>query len=215
MIAVADIYDWWSRHPTALDVLYDVAFLGREATCRRSAIERLALTPGERVLEIGCGPGNGFPSIRGAIGSTGTLLGVDASRGMVRSARTRVRTRGWENVHVIRADARHPPFPPGAFDAVYAAMSLSAVDDPDRAIVAARTVLRPGGRLVVLDARPFGRWPWRLLNGLIAPIASIATNWAPEVDLVGVLRREFETVEVSTYNAGSIFIALAETEQST
>ena len=88
-------------------------------------------------------------------------------------------------------------------------MALSAVPNPERAIEATTDALRPGGRLVLLDAQPFQGWPWRRLNPLVVPVAEYATNWVPQVDLVAILRREFETVDVTTYNAGSILIARA------
>lgn len=205
-------YDWWSRHPRALDVLYDLAFLGREDVVRGRALETLDVAPGERVLEVGCGTGNSFPAIREKIGRGGALVGLDASRGMVRSARTRIRARAWQNVHAVHGDARRLSFEAGTFDVAYASMSLSAVPDPEQAVEAIRTALRSGGRLVVLDARPFEQWPWRLLNRGIVPLARYATDWVPEVDLVATLRRRFAAVDVSTFNAGSIFIARAERE---
>lgn len=203
------LYDRWSRHPRALELLYFVAFLGRGARFRRRTIEALDPAPGERVLEVGCGNGNGLAALRAGVGADGLLVGLDASRGMVRSARTRIRDRGWRNVHVVRGDARRQPLVPGSFDAAYAAMSLSAVRDPGRAVAATRAALRPGGRLVVLDARPFERWPWRLLTPAVVPLAEYATDWVPRVDLVAALRREFETVEVATCNAGSVLVARA------
>lgn len=207
---MADVYDWWSRHPRALDVLYAFSFMGRERGLRRRSLEALAPARGERVLEIGSGTGRGFEPLRDAVGPNGSVVGVDASRGMVRSARDRVREAGWGNVHVVRADARRLPVPDGTFDAAYAAMSLSAVPDPAAAIAAARRSLRPGGRLVVLDARPFEGWPWRLANLVIVPLSRRLTDWVPEVDLPAALRREFETVEVTGFNAGTIFVARAE-----
>lgn len=208
---VAALYDRWSRHPRVLEGMYDVVLFGRNTALRDRSIETLDVTAGECVLEVGCGYGNSFRALREAVGSDGRLVGLDLSRGMVRSARDRISDSGWRNVEVLRGDARQPPLTPGTFDAAYAAMSLSAVPDPEAAIEAIRTVLRPGGRLVVLDARPFQRWPWRLLNGIVVPVSEYATNWVPEVDLVGVLRREFETVEVSTFNGGSLFVASART----
>lgn len=208
---VGALYDWWSRHSRLLNVLYNVASLGREYEFRQRAIEELELEPGEIVLELGCGYGNSFPAIHRGIGRNGTLVGLDASRGMVQSARNRSRGGKWENVNVIRCDARRLPLADGTFDAAFAAMSLSAVQDPKRAIEATRTAIRPGGKFVVLDAQPFKRWPWRLLNPILTPIAARVTSWEPQVDLVDALRREFETVEVTTFNAGSIFIACAQT----
>lgn len=206
------VYDWWSRHPRALDILYDAAFFGRERAFRQRAIEALHLTPGEYVFEVGCGNGNSFPALREAVGPNGTIVGLDASRGMVRSAHPRIRDAGWQNVHVLWGDARRPPVADEMFDAAYASMSISAISNPERAVESIKTALQPGGRFVVLDAQPFQRWPWRIANPIIVPIAERATNWVPQVDLLAVLRREFETVDVATFNAGSIFIACAQTK---
>jgi demethylmenaquinone methyltransferase/2-methoxy-6-polyprenyl-1,4-benzoquinol methylase len=210
-----DIYDWWSRHPRALGLLYDIAFMGREDAFRGRAIETLDASPGDRVLEVGCGNGNSFPDIRDGVGPDGTVVGLDANRGMVRSARTRITDHDWGNVHAVHGDARRPPVGPETFDAAYASMSLSAVPDPEKAIEATRAALRPEGRLVVLDARPFEGWPLRLANLVTVPLAKYATDWVPRVDLVAALRREFAAVSVSTFNAGSIFVARAEREETT
>lgn len=204
------VYDWWSRHPNALRSLYAVAFVGREATFRRRAVDALDPTPGEQLLELGCGRGNGFPALRSGVGDTGTVVGVDASRGMTEAARERADE--WANVNVVRGDAVRPPVAPGTFDGAYAAMSLSAMPDPAGAVEAAWRSLRPGGRLVVLDAQPFCRLPWRLANPVIEPLAARLTDWVPDVDLPAALRRTFETVDMSTFHGGSILVARAEKE---
>jgi len=207
------VYDRWSRHPRALDGLYWLAFLGREGTFRRRSIEALDLAPGETVLELGCGTGNSFARLRERVGPTGSVVGLDASRGMVDAARQRASRNGWQNVSVVRGDAQQYPVPDGTFDAVYAAMSLSAVPEPERAVGATRRVLRPGGRVVVLDAQPFQSWPWRVLNPLITHFGSWGTEWVPDVDIPRTLAREFDTLDLSTFNDGSIFVARAGTER--
>lgn len=203
------VYDRWSRHPRALAVLYGLAFFGRESTFRKRAVEALDLRSGEFVLEVGCGNGNSVPALRSGVGSSGTVLGLDASGGMTGAARERVTQRGWENVHVVRGDARRLPVADRTLDAAYASMSLSAVSDPGAAIESIRDALRPGGRLVVLDAQPFPELPWRLLNPWIVPVARWATDWVPEVDLPDALGRSFADVSVSTFNGGSILLAVA------
>ena len=129
---------------------------------------------------------------------------------MTRTARDRIRRDRWENVTVLRADARQPPIRERSMDAAYAAMSLSAVANPIQAIRSVRELIRPGGRFVVLDARPFQESPWTLLDRLVEPIARRTTNWVPEIDIVAALRREFENVAVTSYHGGSIVIARAE-----
>jgi len=203
------IYDWWSRHPRALDILYQLAFLGRESVFRQRAMEALDLGAGEVVLEMGCGNGNSFPALRASVGSSGSVLGLDVSSGMTGAARERIRDAAWENVHVVRGDAHRLPVAGRTVDAAYASMSLSAASDPKGAVEAIHDTLRPGGRFVLLDAQPFREWPWQLLNPCILPVARRATEWVPEVDLPDTLRQLFAEVSVSTFNGGSIFVAVA------
>jgi len=205
-----DVYEWWSRHPGALDVLYTVAFLGREREFREESLERLDLDTGERVLEIGCGTGNSLRALRQSVGPDGTVVGLDPSRGMTRVAHDRIRRSQWENASVLQADARHPPIRGQSMDAAYAAMSLSAVANLTKAVQSIKRVLRPSGRFVVLDARPFQDFPWTLLNPVVTPVAKRTTNWVTEIDFVAALRREFERVKVTSYNGGSIVIVRAE-----
>jgi demethylmenaquinone methyltransferase/2-methoxy-6-polyprenyl-1,4-benzoquinol methylase len=202
------VYDWWSRHPRLLDAFYTVVFAGRERSIRRRAVEALDLAPGDRVLELGCGPGNGFAPLRERVGDDGLVVGVDASGGMVRRAAANADEAGWANVHVVRGDATRPPVAAG-FDAVYAAMSLSATPDPLAAVDAAHDALRPGGRLVVLDARPFQHWPLRLLNRLLVPLFRATTDWTPEADLPGGIEARFGEATVSSYTDGTVFVARA------
>lgn len=205
------LYDWWSRHALAQRLLYGVAFFGRESTFRDRGVDALALEPGERVLDVGCGPGTNFARLRERVGPGGTVVGVDYSAGMVRAARDRIDREGWANVHVVRADAARPPVPAERFDAALASMSLSAMPDLPAVLAAARRALRPGGHLSVLDAQPFRSLPWTVLNPFLSVLFSLTTDWNPEVDLPATLREAFPAVEVDTYAGGSLLVATART----
>ncbi|MBB6644900.1 methyltransferase domain-containing protein [Halobellus sp. MBLA0160] len=202
-----ELYDWWSRNTWALRGLYGLVFLGRGRTFRRRSVAALDLKPGDSVLELGCGPGNSFERLRSAVGPDGCVVGVDYSRGMVRRAAERVTEAGWDNVHVIRADATQPGIAEGAFDAAYAAMSLSAMPDPTAAVTAAAASLRPDGRLAVLDARPFQRAPLSLVNPVTNPVFEYLTDWRPEIDIPGAVDAAFEASSVDSYHFGSIYVA--------
>jgi len=205
------VYDWWSRHGRLLDLFYAGVFLGRGDQLRRATVDALALEPGERLLELGCGPGEGLERLRERVGPDGAVVGVDYSPGMVRRARDRVRTAGWSNVGVVRGDATRP-IATDAFDAVYAAMSITATGDADAVARTAREALRPGGRIAVLDARPLQRFPLSALNPPIAAVLRRLTNWYPDADVPGALAAAFGDVDVRAYNAGSLFVATARRE---
>ena len=201
------VYDWWSRRGDLLGRLYDVAFVGRQSLLRARSLGALGLAPGDTVLELGCGDGRSLHRLRTRVGPDGRVVAVDYSAGMVRRARERVREAGWTNVHVLRADAAALPLA-GPVDAVYASMSVSAMADPPAVAREARRLLRPGGRVAVLDARPFGE-PWTALNRVLVPLSRLATNWNAEADVPGALADAFGGVDVDSYVGGTVFIAAA------
>lgn len=205
----SDVYDWWSRHPRLLDAFYAFVFFGRESSIRRCSVDALGLESGDRVLELGCGPGNGLGPLRERVGREGVVVAVDASAGMVERATSRVRAEGWENVHVVRADATRLPLEDETVDAVYAAMSLSAISDPLGAVDAAHDALRPGGTLAVLDAQPFQHFPLTLFNLVLTPLFEALTDWMPEVDLPEGIKARFESTTLTTYTDGTLFVARA------
>lgn len=201
------VYDWWSRHGGVLDRLYDLVFLGTQARLRARSIAALELSTGDTVLELGCGDGRSLHRLRTRVGPEGRVLALDYSEGMVRRARERVREAGWANVHVLRADASHPPVA-GPVDAVYASMAVSAMPDPEAVAREARRLLRPDGRMAVLDARPFGE-PWTPLNRVVVPVSRWATNWNPEADVPGAMAATFGEVDLETHVWGTVFVASA------
>ena len=201
-------YDRIAAHPWLLGLVYAATFHGRERAVRRASYDALGLGPGDHVLELGCGPGNSLAALADRVGPTGRVVAVDYSAGMVD------RAAGRANVDVVRADATRPPVADGAFDAVYAAMSLSATADPAVAVAGGRAALRPGGRLVVLDARPFRRAPWTALNPVVDPLARRLTNWHPETDVVETMHDQFASVASDATTGGAVFVAVGQTEDA-
>lgn len=206
------VYDWWSRHGGLLRRLYDVVFLGRQSKLRAETVDALALSPGDSVLDVGCGDGINFPRLRADVGPSGRVVGLDYSAGMVAQARERVRTAGWENADVLRGDAQQAGVVADAFDAVVSTMAVSAMPEPERVAREAARALRSGGRIALLDARPFPRLPWSLTNPIVERLSAWATDWRPEVDVIGALETTFGEVSVSEYVDGAVFVAVARNE---
>ncbi|MGN6586428.1 MAG: class I SAM-dependent methyltransferase, partial [Solirubrobacterales bacterium] len=68
---------------------------------RRKAVAALGLKSGDTVLEVGAGTGRNFPYLVEAVGPSGSVIGVDASAGMLREARRLVERHGWANVSLL------------------------------------------------------------------------------------------------------------------
>lgn len=155
---------WRPRRYSGGARFYDVLSLERPVyrAGRLAGIAALRLRPGDRVLDVGCGTGLNLPLLRERVGPSGSVVGVDASPAMLRQATTRIRRMRWANVAVLEGDAADLPAQvsaPGPVDAVLFTYSLSVIGDWRRAWAQAMAVLRPGGRVAVVDlALPVGRW---------------------------------------------------------
>jgi arsenite methyltransferase len=116
---------------------------------RTEVLALLAAQPGERVLDIGSGPGFLVASLADAVGAGGAVRGMDQSASMNAVARDLLGTRPWAGID--DGDALELPYPGGAFDAAVSTQVYEYVADIPRALSELRRVLRPGGRALVLD----------------------------------------------------------------
>jgi ubiquinone/menaquinone biosynthesis C-methylase UbiE len=141
---------------------------------RRRAVAALGLKSGDTVLEIGAGTGRNFPYLVEAVGPGGTVIGVDASPGMLAEARKLIERHGWSNVELLQQDATQLEVDRDV-DGVLFSLSYSAMPEPRPALARAWKRLRPASRVVVMDAGLTQGGTWRLL----APIARLLVKYAP------------------------------------
>ncbi len=116
---------------------------------RAEVLALLAAHPGERVLDIGSGPGFLVASLADAVGPSGAVHGLDQSAHMNATARDVIGARPW--VSIDEGDAMALPYPDGAFDAAVSTQVYEYVPDVPGALAELRRVLRVGGRALVLD----------------------------------------------------------------
>lgn len=111
--------------------------------------DRLRLTRGERLLDVGCGLGDAAHTLATDLGPTGEVVGVDASTAMLDAARS-----SWNGAcpaHFVVGDAQALDLPSGSFDAARSERVLQWLPDPQAAVNQLARALRPDGRLSLID----------------------------------------------------------------
>lgn len=178
-----------------------------EKACRSRTIlaERRRWIPRAHgdVLELGVGSGLNLPFYDAA--RVATVTGVDVSRPLLRRAVPRV-AQATVPVTLIEASAEQLPFETASFDSVVVTYSLCSMEDPSRAAVEARRVLRPGGDLMFIEhgrAPDRGtRWWQRLLNPFWRRLSG---GCRLDRDMPAVLRAAgFEVDELTAGYSGTV-----------
>ncbi|HYH33491.1 MAG TPA: methyltransferase domain-containing protein [Pseudonocardia sp.] len=116
---------------------------------RAEVLALLAARPGEQVLDVGSGPGFLVASLADAVGPGGGVHGLDPSPAM--NALARDLTAGRPEVRIDEGDALSLPYPEATFDVAVSTQVYEYVPDIPAALSELRRVLRPGGRVLVLD----------------------------------------------------------------
>lgn len=138
------------------DLMNDVMSLGTHRLWKRFAIGMAGLKPGQQVLDLAGGTGDLTRLMAPGIGTDGHIVLSDINAAMLRNGRGELLDNGISgNVTFAQVNAEQLPFPDNSFDLVTMAFGLRNVTDKQRALDAIYRVLRPGGRLLVLEfSRP-------------------------------------------------------------
>ena len=143
------------------DLLNRMLSMGIDQGWRRRVLRHLRREPVERLLDVATGTAD--LAIMGSR-HAGNVTGVDISEGMLAQGRTKVDKRGLgERVVLSQSDAESLPFADGSYDAVTVAFGVRNFEHLDAGLLEMVRVLRPGGRLFVLEFSKPVRAPWRQL----------------------------------------------------
>ena len=118
---------------------------------RQAVLGALGLSPGERVVDIGTGPGLLAAEVAAAVGPDGLVCGIDISDSMLVLARARITRPNSARMEFRQAGADRLPYAQASFDVAVATQVLEYVKDVPGALAEIARVLRPGGRVLVLD----------------------------------------------------------------
>lgn len=113
------------------------------------ATSEMGISPGDVILDLGCGPGADLSTFAEAAGGSGRVIGVDSDPDAVRQARDR--TAGLPQVEVREGDIQALAIPTATADGVHTDRVLQHVPDPAAALAEARRVLRSGGTAVFAE----------------------------------------------------------------
>lgn len=155
----------WAR---LYDLLTNLAGMGADSAIRKAIIEHAAPTPGEHVLDVGCGTGIQALRAKDRVGPDGDVQGIDASPEMIGLAQEKAAKAG-AGVVFQTGVAEQLAFPDGTFDLVLNTFMLHHLpDDVKRqAFTEIARVLKPGGRLLAVDLSGGGSWLWRAFSTFI------------------------------------------------
>lgn len=173
----------FNRISPVYDQLNDVLSLGLHRVWKRAAVKWSGAVKGGTVLDICCGSGDLAMRLAQTVGISGKVVGLDFAQEMLddASARDSVLAAYWERAPIdwVKGDAQELPFDDSLFDAVTIGYGLRNVADIPRTLSEVHRVLRPGGKVAVLDFNNNGSdsasdavQGWALEN-VVVPAASL------------------------------------------
>lgn len=231
-----------SREPAKIAGMFDaiahkydtnnhVLSAGMDHRWRRIAIRALQMKPTDRLLDMCTGTGDlAIAAVTSASGAPADVVGVDFSGEMLRVGLEKVRAAGLASrIHLARGDATRVPLPDASVDAASVAFGIRNVVDRDRGCREFARVLRPGGRLAVLEFgmpqtpvfREIYQWYFRAvlpkIGGLISGHseayaylpASVGEFPAPEVFATTLKTAGFSRVEWKSLMFGAVYLYIA------
>lgn len=134
------------------DLMNDLMSAGTHRLWKRFALSQTGLRPGQRALDVAGGTGDLSVGMLKQVGPSGLVVLTDINAEMLRRGRDRLIDEGFaSNSRVVQANAECLPFRPAQFDCVTIGFGLRNVTDKMAALRSMKSMLRPGGQLIVLE----------------------------------------------------------------
>lgn len=156
---VADVF-----HSVAdkYDVMNDLMSLGIHRIWKKVTIEYSSVRKGQKVLDLAGGTGDLTAKFSKLVGDDGLVVLADINESMLKVGRDKLRDKGlFKNIEYVQANAEELPFTNNYFDCITISFGLRNVTDKDKALRSMWRVLKPGGRLLILE---FSKPQYQFLN---------------------------------------------------
>jgi ubiquinone/menaquinone biosynthesis C-methylase UbiE len=160
IVAAVAIWAGWRRasRRTVLPCPFELAWLVEmenplaRATRSEQIVAGLALRPGERAIDIGCGPGRVTIPMARAVGPDGAVIALDVQSGMLAKVAAKAAAGSLTNIQPLQTDVRHAQLQAGSLDAAAMVMALGEIPDAAGIFPAVFAMLKPGGRLAIAES---------------------------------------------------------------
>lgn len=183
----------------AYDAVTRLLTVGRDRALRQATLQLAALQPGEAVLDVGCGTGSLTLLAKAQMGPSGAVHGIDASPEMVGVARRKAE-HGSIPVDFRVGLIEALDYPAGSFDVVLSSLMFHHLPGElkRRGLVEIQRVLKPGGRLIIVDIKPPTSPAGRLQMALLfhGALHSGVGDLAELIDRAGFVRVEAGNIDV-------------------
>jgi ubiquinone/menaquinone biosynthesis C-methylase UbiE len=180
MVDEAERFDAQATYGAAAEVYEEASRLYWSFSAERT-VQRLALTPGMRVLDVACGTGTSAIPAAVTVGPSGSVLAVDYAEPMLDIARRKAADLDLGQIEFRVADMTRLDLPAEGFDAVICVLGVFFVEDMARLVSDLWRLVRPGGSLAITTLGPRVFTPvideWRSVVSSLRPGRSVSLPW--------------------------------------